>query len=111
MNIQKMMKQVQDMQNKLAGLQDKMADMEIEGKSGGGMVKVVLTGKGEVKKIMIDDKNFSDTASFSEDLRVVEDLLIAAFNDAKSKVEDEYNNQVSSLTGGLALPPGIKLPF
>ena len=106
MNIQKMMKQAQEMQNKIAALQDKIAEEESEGSSGGGMVKVVLSGKGLAKKIAIDDKLID-----VNEKEMLEDLIIAAFNDAKNKTEANLSEQMAKLTQGLGLPAGIKLPF
>jgi len=106
MNIQKMMKQAQEMQQKMQDMQAQLADEEAEGSAGGGMVVVTLTGKSEMKKIHIDPSLIDP-----EDKEVLEDLIIAAFNDAKTKVEDTMASKMSELTGGLGLPPGMKLPF
>lgn len=106
MNIQKMMKQAQEMQNKLAAMQAKLEEEESEGSSGGGMVTVVMSGKGVVKKLNID-KSLIDP----NDKEMLEDLVVAAFNDAKTKVEGNMNEQMTKVTGGLGLPAGMKLPF
>jgi len=106
MNIQKMMKQAQEMQNKISSMQAKLEEEESEGSSGGGMVRVVMNGKGAVKKLTID-KSIIDP----NDKEMLEDLIVAAFNDAKTKVETNMNDQMSKITSGLALPPGMKLPF
>ena len=106
MNIQKMMKQAQEMQNKIATMQAKLEEEESEGSSGGGMVLVTLSGKGLVKKISID-KSLIDP----NEKEVLEDLIIAAFNDAKNKVEAHISEQMAKMTSGLGLPPGMKLPF
>ena len=105
-NLGNMLKQAQQMQTKMAEMQAKMADLEIAGQSGGGMVKVTLNGKGDLRKLKIDpalvDRN---------EIEVMEDLVVAAFNDAKGKVDRTMAEKMSELTGGLQLPPGFKLPF
>lgn len=106
MNIQKMMKQAQDMQNKINDLQSRLEDEESEGSSGGGMVRVTLNGKGVMKKINIDAKLVDPN-----DKEMLEDLIVAAFNDAKNKIELHVNEQMAKITQGLGLPPGMKLPF
>lgn len=106
MNIQKLMKQAQDMQKQMESVQKKLAETEVEGKSGGGMVTVVLTGKGEARKVKIDPK-LADPA----DIEVLEDLIVAAINDAKNHSETKMNEEMGKLTAGLPLPPGMKLPF
>ncbi len=106
MNIQKIMKQAQDAQNKIAEMQKKLEDEETEGSSGGGMIVVRMSGKGSLKRISID-KSLIDP----NEKEMLEDLIVAAFNDAKGKVEQMANEQMSKLAGGLGLPPGMKLPF
>ena len=106
MNIQKMMKQAQEMQNKISSLQAKLEEEETEGSSGGGMVKVIMSGKGLVKKLHIDAKLIDPS-----DKEMLEDLVVAALNDAKNKVESNTNEQMGKIAGGLGLPPGMKLPF
>lgn len=105
-NIGQMMKQAQEMQNKLQEMQAKLAEVEMPGTSGGGMVTVTLNGKGEMKKVRLDPQLFA-----SRDAEMVEDLIIAAFNDAKGKVEAHMAEEMAKITGGLNLPPGMKLPF
>jgi len=105
-NLGQMMKQAQEMQNRLQELQSKLAEVEMTGGSGGGMVSVTLNGKGEMRSVKIDPKLVS-----GGDAEMVEDLIVAAFNDAKSKVEAHMAQEMSKLTGGLNLPPGMKLPF
>ena len=78
----------------------------MEGVSGGGMVKVIATAKGNVKRIMIDD-----SLMVKEDKEIAEDLIVAAFNDAKQKGEVASQEEMKSITGGIPLPPGMKLPF
>jgi DNA-binding YbaB/EbfC family protein len=105
-NLGNLMKQAQQMQAKMAEMQEKMAEMEVTGAAGGGMLQVTLNGKYELKKVKID-KALVDP----NDVEVLEDLVLAAFNDAKAKVEAATQEQMSKLTGGLNLPPGFKLPF
>lgn len=90
----------------MAGMQEEMAGLEITGSSGGGMVQITLNGKGEARKLKIDPALVTP-----DDAEVLEDLILAAFNDAKGKVEKAMQEKMSELTGGLALPPGMKLPF
>ncbi len=106
MNLQKMMKQAQEMQQKLATMQAKLEEEESEGSSGGGMVVVRLNGKGIMKKITLDPKLMDPSEK-----EMLEDLIVAAHNDAKTKVEANVNDQMGKITGGLNLPPGMKLPF
>lgn len=106
MNLQKMMQQAQQMQQKMADMQAKLEAQEIEGASGGGMVKVRLNGKNHLLKVQIDDSLMKP-----DEKEVLEDLLVAAYNDAKNKVDDNFSEQMGQLTGGLNLPPGFKLPF
>jgi DNA-binding YbaB/EbfC family protein len=105
-NIGQLMKQAQQMQSKMTEMQAKLAEVEMSGASGGGMVQVTVNGKGEARKIKIDPK-LADPS----DIEVLEDLIVAAFNDAKTKVEAHMQAEMSKLTGGLNLPPGMKLPF
>jgi len=105
MNIQGLMKQAQMMQKKMQEEQAKLAEEEVEGTSGGGMVKVTLNGKFTMTKITID-KSIIDP----EDSEVLEDLIMAAYNDAKDKVDAKMNDSMSALTGGMNLG-GLKLPF
>ena len=105
-NIGQMMKQAQEMQARMAELQAKLDAIELTGASGGGMVQVTLNGKGEMKKLKLD-KSLIDP----NDTEVLEDLILAAFNDAKARVEAHVGEEMSKLTGGLKLPPGMKLPF
>ena len=105
-NLGNMMKQAQEMQARMAELQAKLETVELSGASGGGMVQVTLNGKGEMKKLAID-KSLVDP----NETEVLEDLSLAAFNDAKQRVEAHMADEMSKLTGGLKLPPGMKLPF
>ena len=105
-NLAKMMQQAQKMQEKMGEMQEKLAAMEIAGESGAGMVKVVLNGKGEMRKVDLDA-----TAINPGDKEMLEDLIVAAYADAKSRVEVRVQEQMSELTGGMPLPDGFKLPF
>jgi len=105
-NMAKMMQQAQKMQSKMQEFQDSLLELEIYGTAGGGMVNVVINGKADVKKIDVD-KNLVDP----EDKEVMEDLIVAALADAKSKMEAEVNQRMQEITGGLQLPPGMSLPF
>lgn len=105
-NIGQMMKQAQKLQAKMAELQEQLALAEVTGASGGGLVQITLNGKGEVRKVKIDPSLVDPN-----DVEVLEDLIVAAFNDAKAKVEALMAERMSELTGGLQLPPGMQLPF
>jgi DNA-binding YbaB/EbfC family protein len=106
MNIQKMMKQAQEMQKKLQQQQEEMQVREFEGASGGGMAKVTINGKGQMLKLQLDDSLID-----VEEKEMLEDLIVAAFNDAKHKADEAMSDSMSDITGGLQLPPGMKLPF
>ena len=101
-----MMKQAQQMQSKMAEMQASMETIEVTGGSGGGLVKVTLNGKSEVKGIKIDPSLLD-----ASEIEILEDLITAAFNDAKTKVETLMQEEMAKLTGGLKLPPGMNLPF
>ena len=105
MNIQGIMKQAQMMQKKMEEEQAKLAQEEVEGSSGGGMVKVTLNGKFEMKKLSLDNSLVDP-----QDVEVLEDLIVAAYNDAKNKVDAKMQDSMNSLSGGLNLG-GLKLPF
>jgi len=105
-NLGQMMKQAQEMQNKMAEVQEKLAELEVTGAAGGGMVKVTMTGKNEMRSIKIEPE-----LSGGENLEMLEDLIVAAVNDARTKIEKRVAEKMSELTGGLQLPPGFKLPF
>ncbi len=105
-NLGNMMKQAQQLQAKMAEMQEQLANTEVTGAAGGGMVEVTVTGKSEVRKVKIDPSIIDP-----EDAEMLEDLIVAAFNDAKSKVEAHVAEQMSELTGGMKLPPGMQLPF
>lgn len=105
-NIGQMMKQVQDMQAKMADMQSRLGEVEVEGQAGNGLVRVTLTGKGEMKAIAIDPK-----AVDPSDVEMLEDLVVAAVNDAKAKADAAVAGETDKIMGGLKLPPGMKLPF
>ena len=105
-NIGQLMKQAQQMQQKMAEMQEQLAAVEMTGEAGGGMVRLTLNGKGDVKRVTID-KAVVDP----QEVEVLEDLLVAAFNDARQKVAAHTEAEMQKLTGGLALPGGMKLPF
>jgi nucleoid-associated protein EbfC len=100
-----LMKQAQQMQENMKRLQDELATVEVEGQSGAGLVKVVMTCRHDVKRVSIDPSLLSD------DKDMLEDLVAAAINDAVRKAEATTQERMSSLTSGLPLPPGMKLPF
>lgn len=101
-----MMRQVQDMQSKMGEMQNRLGDVEVVGQSGGGLVVVTMTGKSDVKKIAIDPKLLDVSEK-----EMLEDLIVAAFNDGKAKAEALLAGETEKMMGGLKLPPGVKLPF
>ena len=105
-NLGNMLKEAQKLQSKMAEMQAKLAETEVSGAAGAGMVNVTLNGKGEMRAIKIDP-------SLAEpgEIEVLEDLIVAAFNDAKSRLEAQLQEEMGKLTGGMSLPPGFKLPF
>lgn len=105
-NIGRLMKQAQEMQGKMAEMQAKLGEIEISGAAGGGMVTATLNGKGELRRLKIDP-----ALADPQEVEVLEDLVVAAFNDAKTKVEARVAEEMKKLTGGLQLPPGMQLPF
>ena len=105
-NLGQLMKQAQAMQEKMAEMQAQLEAVEMEGVAGGGSVRLTLNGKGDLKKVAID-KALVDP----EEVEVLEDLIVAAFNDARRKVTTHAEQEMQKLTGGLQLPGGLKLPF
>ena len=93
------------MQEKMKEAQENLKKIEVEGVSGGNIVKVVLNGDGELKKISLDD------AALKESKEIIQDLIVAAHNDAKSKLKKKTSEEISKVTGGIGLPPGFKIPF
>ena len=106
MDILGIMKKAQAMQSKLAETQEELARVEVDGQSGGGMVRIVLTGKGDMKSVKLDPSLLKP-----EDAEMLEDLIVAAFSDAKAKVERAAAEKMQEITAGLPIPPGMKLPF
>jgi hypothetical protein len=106
MNIQQLMKQAQSVQKKVTEAQDKIASAEFEGNSGGGLIKLTISGKGNIKKLKIDPA-LIDPA----DPEVLEDLIIAAFNNAKKDADEATSGAMSDAMGGMGLPAGFKMPF
>ena len=105
-NIAQLMQQAQRMQDNLKKAQEELANLEVQGQSGGGMVKATLNGKSELRRLKIDPSLVDPN-----DVEVLEDLVVAAVNDAKAKVEAAVAEEMKKVTGGLDLPPGLKLPF
>tara|TARA_B100000575_G_scaffold288908_1_gene289742 strand:+ start:489 stop:812 length:324 start_codon:yes stop_codon:yes gene_type:complete len=105
-NFGNMMKQAQQLQKKMAEAQEKLNEIEVTGVSGGGAVKVTSTAKGKIKRIEIDE-----SIIIKDEKEILEDLIVAAINDAKQKAEEAAQEEMKSLTGGIPLPPGMKLPF
>ena len=105
-DILNIMKQAKEMQSKMSELQEDLANVEAQGTAGGGMVTIILSGKGELKGVTIDPSLLSDGEA-----ELIEDLLIAAHSDAKTKVEEIVAEKTKELTAGLPIPPGMKLPF
>ena len=97
--------QAKQMQDKMKETQEALKKIEVEGISGGSSVKVTMNGDGELKKILLDD------SLLKEPKEIVEDLIVAAHNDAKSKLKKKTSEEISKVTGGISLPPGFKLPF
>ena len=104
-NFNNMMKQVQAMQANMQKAQAEIANLEVVGEAGGGMVKITMNGRHEVKRVQIE------ASVAGEDREMLEDLIAAAANDATHKVDVQVQQKMGSLTAGLSLPPGMKLPF
>jgi nucleoid-associated protein EbfC len=105
-NVNQMMKQAQAMQKKMAEVQQKIAETQYTGTAGGGLVSVVIDGKSHMIKLSIDQ-----SLAVPSEVEVIEDLVIAAFNEAKRKLDNESEGAMSGMLDGLGLPPGFKLPF
>ena len=99
-----LMKQAQQMQDNMKKMQDSLGSIEVEGQSGAGMVKVIMTCKYDVRRVAIDP-------SVMDDKEMLEDLVAAAVNDAVRRVEEQNKAKMGELTGGMQLPPGFKMPF
>ncbi|HAM48168.1 MAG TPA: YbaB/EbfC family nucleoid-associated protein [Alphaproteobacteria bacterium] len=102
----KLFKQAQEMQSRMTDMQSQLAALEVAGQSGGGMVRVTLDGKGNMKSVAIDPSLLN-----GGEAELLEDLLVAAHNDAKGRVEEKMQEEMQKLTGGMSLPPGFKMPF
>lgn len=100
-----LMKQAQQMQEQMQKMQEDLANMEVEGQSGAGLVKIVMTGRHDVRKVTIDP------SLMTEEKEMLEDLLAAAVNDAVRRAEEQSKEKLGALTGGLQMPPGFKMPF
>ncbi len=105
-NLGKMMQQVQQMQERMQLMQEELAQTNVMGTAGGGMVSVTLSGKGEMKGVEIDDSLLKP-----KEKEILEDLIMAAHNDAKARMEDLVAQKMKEATGGMELPPGMNLPF
>jgi nucleoid-associated protein EbfC len=101
-----LMGKVKEMQAKMQEMQEGLSALEVTGQSGGGLVQVTLSGKGEMRSVSIDPSLVKP-----EDAEMIEDLIVAAHNDAKTKVEEMVAERTRELTAGLPIPPGMKLPF
>lgn len=105
-NMMKLLKQAQEMQTKMTDMQSKMDDVTAEGRSGGGLVQVHINGKREVTGVKIDPSLVN-----KDEVEILEDLLVAAIQDASKQIESKIQEQMSELTDGLNLPPGFQMPF
>jgi hypothetical protein len=105
-NLGNMLKEAQKLQSKMAEMQQKLAETEMTGSAGGGMVNVTLNGKGEMRKVKIDP-----SLADPNETEILEDLIVAAANDAKAKIDQHLQTEMAQLTGGLQMPPGFKMPF
>lgn len=103
-DIMGMMKQVGEMQARVQKMQEELAAMEIEGQAGAGLVKVTMSGKGDMKRVSIDPSLLKP-----EEAEILEDLVVAAAQDAKTKLDARMQEKMQEMTGGLQLPPGMKL--
>jgi DNA-binding YbaB/EbfC family protein len=101
-----MMKQAKELQSRMQAMQDEIAALTIDGSAGGGLVRVTVNGKSEVKALHIDPSLMKP-----EEVEILEDLVVAALGDARAKAEAALADKMREITGGLALPPGMKLPF
>ncbi|MGX9418929.1 YbaB/EbfC family nucleoid-associated protein [Vibrio sp. WJH972] len=100
-----LMKQAQQMQDRMQKVQEEIAQMEVTGESGAGLVKITITGNHSVRRVDIDESLMAD------DKEMLEDLVAAAFNDAARRAEESQKEKMASVTGGMQLPPGMKMPF
>lgn len=105
-NIGEMMKQAKQMQAKIAAAEEKLATLEVEGGAGSGLIKITASGKGEIKTVKLDPSLLDP-----QEVEVLEDLLVAALHDVRTRVDDLTAEEMGKVTGGLKLPAGMKLPF
>lgn len=105
-DIMGMMKKAQELQGRMAEMQAELGNIEVEGRAGGGLVTVTLTGKGDLRAVHVDPSLFKE-----DEVEVLEDLLVAAHADAKGKAEQAMAAKMQEVTSGLPLPPGMKFPF
>ena len=105
-NLGQMLKQAQQMQEKMGEMQSALEQAEVDGEAGGGMVRVTLNGRGDMKAVKIDPAIFS-----AEEAEMLEDLIVAAHNDARARAQERMQEEMAKMTGGLQLPEGFKLPF
>ena len=105
-NLGQLMKQAQQMQARMSEMQERLGAMEVTGAAAGGMVQATLSGKGEVRRVKIDPSLIDP-----KEVEVLEDLIVAAINDGRAKADTMAAEEMQKLTGGLNLPPGMKLPF
>lgn len=105
-NLGQMLKQAQELQSKMGEMQAKLASLEVEGAAGGGMVVVALNGKGEMRRLKVEPSLLKP-----DEAEVMEDLVVAAHNDAKARLDAKLAEEMGKLTGGMSLPAGFKLPF
>ncbi|MDG2320031.1 MAG: YbaB/EbfC family nucleoid-associated protein [Rhodospirillaceae bacterium] len=105
-NLGALMKQAQDMQEKMGEMQERLAGIEVDGSSGAGLVQVTLSGKSEMRGVKVDPSLMKP-----DEAEVLEDLIVAATNDARARLETRMQDEMSKVTGGLQLPPGFKMPF
>ena len=105
-NLSNMLKEAQKLQTRMAEMQQRLGEVEMDGAAGAGLVTVRLNGKGEMRRIKIDP-----SLADPNEMEMLEDLIVAAANDAKVKIEAHVQGEMQRLAGGMPLPPGMKLPF
>jgi DNA-binding YbaB/EbfC family protein len=105
-NISNMLKEAQKLQQRMSEMQQRLEEVEVSGAAGGGLITVTLNGKGQMRQIKIDP-----ALVVPAEVEMLEDLVVAATNDAKAKLDSQMQDEMGKLTGGLPLPPGFKLPF
>lgn len=101
-----LMKQAQQMQERMQKMQEEIANMEVTGEAGAGLVKVTITGSHSVRRVELDDSLMEE-----DEKEMLEDLIAAAFNDAARRIEEAQKEKMASVTGGMQMPPGFKMPF